>query len=485
MNVRFLKTFAGATRSAVLCIFAAVISCWFAQCQAQQSAQLSALFHDPLKQITWISGPQKINIGDFADINIPEGYRLTGAHGARIILDTLNNPVPDDVVGVLASDSGNWWAVLEYSSKGYVKIADAAKINVKSVLKAVQNQIQTENGGRAMASLNWDSPPAYDAQTHSLAWSLQVQTSSSKTLNVSQVLLGRHGFIELTAVEPYPLSAAPDLKQIAANIQFKQGERYADFQTGDKVAKIGLAEIITGEKQANTAGIFSVGFGGVAAAWIYGGLALLALGGLFFLRKKSRRRPAPMPAQVAAAVPAVATATTAPAVEPSPALQSAVVNDKKNEKDGLNGHAQPKAVPAERNGSKLHRHRRKRVFDYSKFYTNVVKEMSLHSYGSGTVMTNGKANANGYSNGHANGHANGHTNGNESDGKAAASNDLLKTEIEQLIATQKRLIEEQRCLLEQQTKLIEEKRWLIQEQTAFLKGQVNLIEGQQFPSKFE
>jgi hypothetical protein len=114
-----------------------------------------------------------------------------------------------------------------------------------------------------------------------------------------------------------------------------------------------------------------------------------------------------------------------------------------------------------------------------------MRELSLHSYGPGTAV-NGKSNSlnghhhNGHTNGHTNGHANGHANG--TNGKNGSSlNETLKTEIEELIATQKNLIHEQKCLLEQQTKLIEEKRWLIEEQAAFLKGHAE----QKFPLKFE
>jgi hypothetical protein len=362
-----------------------------------------------------------------------------------------------------------------------------AQINAGSILKTVKKEIQAQGNGQTLTSLNWDTAPVYDSQAHSLQWSYQAQTASSKTLNRGEALLGRHGYIELTAVESYPLSTAPDLKQLAANITFKPGERYSDYQNGDKLAEVGLAEVISGGKPANTAGIFSSGFGGMAAACVYGGLALLTLGGLIVLRKKNRHRPSH--AHAAVEVPAKMAVAATSAAQPLPAFQAAAANGNGNGTNGShNGHTAA-VMPAARNGSKsLHRNRRKRVFDYSKFYTNVVKDLSLHSYGSGTALPNGRKSSNGYANGHTNGHgngnghANGHANGNGANG---GNHDAVKAEIEQLIVTQKHLIQEQKCLLEQQTKLIEEKRWLIQEQTAFLKGQAELIEDQQFPLKFE
>jgi len=495
MNIRFLKTTTGLVRTAVICLLGGMagVICSHQQCQAQQSSQPAQL-NDPLLQINWISGPQKRSIGNIADINIPQGYRLTAdAEGARFILDTLNVPVPDDVVGVLTPNSGKWWVLLEYSPKGYVNDAGMAQFNAGSVLKTVKKEISTQDGGPAVTALDWNTAPVYDSQANSLQWSLQAQTASSKTLNQGEVLLGRHGYIEMIAVESYPLAAAPDLKQLAANISFKQGERYADYQSGDKLAEVGLAEVISGGKPSNTAGIFTSGFGGAAAAWIYTCLALLTLGGLIVLRKKSRRHP--VRSHVAVEVPATVTVAAASVNEPSPALKAGEVNATNG---GLNGHA-PAVSPAARNGKSLHRNRRKRAFDYSKFYTSVVNELSLHTYGGGMPVMNGKSHTNGHANGHTNGHANGnghtnghangngHTNGHANGNGANGSGnpDLVKAEIEQLIATQKHLIQEQKCLLEQQTKLIEEKRWLIQEQSAFLKGQASLIEDQQFPLKFE
>jgi MYXO-CTERM domain-containing protein len=484
MKVRFFKTSTGLVRSAVICLVGGMtgVSCFYQQCQAQQSSQ-PAQFSDPLKQINWISGPQSVNIGNIADINVPQGYRLTAdAQGARFVLDTLNTAVPDDVVGVLVPDSGKGCVLLEYSPKGYVNDAAMAQLNAKSVLKSVKKEIPTQENGQAVTAMDWNMAPVYDSQARSLSWSLQVQTASSKTQNQGEVLLGRHGYIEMTAVESYPLAAAPDLKQLAANISFKPGERYSDYQSGDKLAEIGLAEVISGGKPANAAGIFSGGFGGAAAAWIYGGLALLTLGGLFVLRKKSRRHS--VRSHVAVEVPAKVAVAAASVNEPLPAWQA---DEVKPTNGVLNGHA-PAASPAARNGSKsLHRNRRKRVFDYSKFYTNVVKELTLHSYGGGTPVMNGKSRSNGHTNGHANGHTNGHANGyaNGNGANGSGNPDLVKADIEQLIATQKHLIQEQKCLLEQQTKLIEEKRWLIQEQSTFLKGQADLIQDQQFPLKFE
>jgi len=477
MNVRFLKTSLGWKNSCIFCLVAIFTGLFslrqqcFAQMSLLQPVQPN-MFVNPSRQLNWISGPQKLSLGTLADFNIPQGYRLTDAAGARFILENNGIAVPKDIIGLLTDDKST--AIIEYSPKGYVKSADIAQINPATVLKDVQERIQVQNDSKqvmsSIKSLNWQSVPAYDSPTHSFAWSLQVQTASSRELNETVVLLGRHGILQITSILSYPLGNSPPLKQLVeSNIAFKDGERYTDYQSGDKVAEIGLADIIAGPKPKSS--LFAGGFGAVAA-WTYSGLAVcLVLGGVLIVHRNKRqpRRASVRAPVMANASSAHASATNAVAAEPALALNNHKLNGNGN------GHHTPvKVSPAQKRESKqFNRNRRKRVFDYPKFYTNVMRELSLHSYGPGGVATNGKSHANGHSNGHANG-----TNGSK-------ANETIKSEIVELIATQKNLIQEQKCLLEQQTRLIEEKRWLIEEQTAFLKGQSSLIDEQQYPLKFK
>lgn len=472
-----------------------------AACVQQSLAQVSAspsqslAFTDPLKQIRWISGPQSVGIGDIADVKIPDGYRFADAHGARMILDNANAPVPNDLAGVLADNAGTWWAIIEFAPNGYVKSDELANIDSSSILATVKKELQNQNGG--ITSLNWQSKPVFDAETHTLSWVLQAQSASGKSLNEGVALLGRNGILQITAVRPYPLGNSPSLAQLVSqNVSFKEGQRYTDYQKGDKLGDIGLASLIAGDNGESHPIAGTVAW----VYWVYSGLAVCGVVGgvmLLSMRKKSRRRVrrhghTPAPATAAAAVPvapvsatvAAAAATTTAAMAHPPV---AVANGK------VNGGSQAKTTTNGTNGTKhLHRNRRKKVFDYPKFYTNVMRELSFHSYEASPLIPNGNGKGrNGYANGHTNGHANGtngHNGGNGTNGNNGTNgsgvNETIKSGIEELIATQKALIQEQKCLLEQQTRLIEEKRWLIEEQTAFLKGQAGMMSDGQ-PLKFE
>ena len=116
--------------------------------------------------------------------------------------------------------------------------------------------------------------------------------------------------------------------------------------------------------------------------------------------------------------------------------------------------------------------RRKKVFDYSKFYTHVVMELSSKSNSVAGPMLNGNGNGNGRLN-HST-LANNHTNGTNTDAPSQAVADATLD----LIASQKNFIEEQKQLMQQQTSLIEERRKLIEEQNALLKRQTEMIENQ-------
>ena len=483
MNSRDLKKFRGWAFSAVSSLVAilAALFCLQQSCQAQLVSQ-SGASANPLTYVNWFSGPQTVTLGNVADVNIPDGYRLTGVDGAQMILTSINNPIPDDLVGILTPETGKWMAILEYSPSGYVKDPDVKQIDTKAVLRQVLDQITWKNG-QSVASLSWQSQPSYHASSHLLEWSFLVTTpTSTKVLSQTAAILGRHGVLQVTIVRPLSLTDVPSPEQLASNITFKNGERYTDYQSGDKVAELELADLICGTKhpQATRGGT------GAAAASIYSVITVgLVTGGIVIIRRrnKTKNRPevvlrgkrrhhrhrsrVPVPALAAAIKNKAPVTVSSTPSGPSPV---AVKNSPSISP------AWPKPVFKYSNGSRsFHRHRRKRIFDYPKFYTKVMSELSF-TYLQAT-NTNGKSHSNGRANGHGNGNSNGHGNHHSNNHPAPSgtnANQPVKSEIEDLIATQKSLIQEQKKTLEQQEKLIEEKRSLIEEQTALLKTQTAL-----------
>jgi uncharacterized membrane-anchored protein len=420
----------------------------------------------PSQEIAWIAGPKQASLGTLADIEVPQGYRLTGVAGARVLLERMKNPVPDGLIGILAPDSGKWWIVLTFTDVGYVRKADKESVDPAVVLNALRKQTEAQNKERAeqgmasIVSVDWERAPVYDAERHSLEWAVRAETQSSKVVNDTVLLLGRRGVLQIISVQPYEAASgsAVPLQQLMGNITFKEGQRYVDYEGSDKIADVNLAQLIVDDKHPAGSKNLMASSGAGVVVWVYYVLAGCAvmIGGMLLYQK--RRQPG-----VRSAIYANGTHSIAAAQASS---GNGHGNGHGNGSSSVIARLEaPRSQSTSDHRGKL---RRKKVFDYSKFYTHVVMELSSKSNTVAGPMLNG----NGRSNHHAmaNGHAIETNNG-------AAKQTIADATLD-LIASQKNLIEEQKHLMQQQTKLIEERRNLIEEQNALLKRQAEMIESQ-------
>ena len=434
-------------RIVVFCILPLLAVFWSQPCWGNQLSLTPVM---PAQEIKWISGPKQASLGTLADIEVPQGYRLTGEAGARILLERMKNPVPDGLIGILAPDSGKWWVVLTFTDVGYVKNADKERIDPAAVLKAVQKRSETQNSERteqgmaSIVSVDWERPPVYDADRHSLEWAFRAETQSSKVVNDTVLLLGRRGVLEIITVQPYEASSdSIPLQQLIKNITFKEGQGYADYENGDKNADVSLSQLIVDDKHPAESGNLTASSGGGVVIWIYSGLAVCAMtvGGILLYQKRRQWR-------ARSAIFANGGGHAHAAARASSGNGSGSVSARPDVQKGG-------STPDDR--GKL---RRKKVFDYSKFYTHVVMELSSRSNAVAGPMLNGRSNN--------------HTIG-TNDG---AANQTIASATLDLIASQKNLIEEQKRLMQQQSRLIEERRSLIEEQNGLLKRQAEMIESQ-------
>ena len=143
------------------CAIWAVALYWAEPCRGQSSLSTSPAA--PSAKVRWVSGPRKVSLSTVADIEIPQGYRLTDAAGARILLEAMKvPPPPDGLMGILVPDSGKCWAVLELSDIGYVKNAVSERLDTAKILKAVQdknargNSERNERGMKPITLVNWE-----------------------------------------------------------------------------------------------------------------------------------------------------------------------------------------------------------------------------------------------------------------------------------------------------------------------------------------
>ncbi len=428
-----------------------------------------SLFTTPAAEATagWINGPEKASLGEVADIEIPNGYRLIGKEGARVLLERTRNPVPQGLIGILAPESGQWWVVLEYAQIGYLKDADKQSLDATTILKAVQSHAADENqkrevqGFAPVVTVEWDRSPVYDAANHSLEWAFQAGTQTARTINYTVLLLGRSGVLEITAVQPYraDMDLAP-IKQLAGNISFKKGQGYADYQSGDMVASISLPGLIIDDEKPVSGKALAAGTAWLVQNWGFSVMAGGVVSGVCLLCLQIRRSKA---GRKISSNNDLESAAREPVV-----ANNGRSNGKPNGKNNGWGDLKMDLEKALKNGSRRRflfggskQDRRKKIFNYPKFYTDFV--MMSNQYPNGGAPINGKS-------------RNGNKEATTTPGSKAEG---LMVDLE-LIACHKALLEQQKQLIQQQTKLIEEKNKLIEEQTEFLRRRAAMMKDQCF-----
>jgi uncharacterized membrane-anchored protein len=420
-------------------------------------------FPEVPKNAEWTAGPDVCSLGDLADVKVPEGFRFTGAAGAKALLERMKNPVPKGLKGILAPNAGGWWVILEWSPVGYVAEEGSDKLDAGELLVSLQEKIQSQNSQRAAAgmapveNLEWTIKPAFDNASKTIEWAVKAKAGEEVVLNHTVRLLGRSGMLDAIAVRPYREGAdLTAVKKFMEQVTFKQGQQYADYRPGDKLAGKSMAELIVREdEQAETA---VVGGSGMKGVWIsMAGVLLLVCfvaAGATVAVKRIRSR---MPVSAIQAAPAVAieSAQTCKLVATHAAPRAALIKSRPKvaafkTKSALNGHAV--------NGDAKQR----RGFDYNRYFTDLMSHVYSGSYGVDTAPANGEeVNGNGY---YAVAQAN---------GKAVNGSEHVDSGV---LSAQRSLLEEQRRLIQEQSKLIEEKSRLIEEKNKILRLQSELMD---------
>jgi uncharacterized membrane-anchored protein len=171
------------------------------------------------------------------------------------------NPPDPSVLGLIVPTRGliadTWGIVVTYEAEGYVKDGDAASTDFGEVLKTLQDGCRDANPERKKAGypgmelLGWAEPPHYDSATKKLFWCkrLKIEGSPVNTLNYDIRVLGRGGFLQLTAVagEPELDTVRSGCQVVLTGTEFKAGQRYADYKDGvDKEAAYGIGGLVLG-----------------------------------------------------------------------------------------------------------------------------------------------------------------------------------------------------------------------------------------------
>ncbi|MGZ5119555.1 MAG: DUF2167 domain-containing protein [Burkholderiales bacterium] len=264
-------------------------------------------------QQTKTKGPSTIPLADQAVLKLPQGFvYVPQAEGARI-LSALGNRPGDGLLGlVFPEGTDDWLVVLRLYKSGFIKDGDAKDWKADELLAGLKdgteevNKERRERGIPEMEIIGWIEPPAYDAATNRLVWSLSSKHkndpgNAAQGVNYNTYALGREGYIGMNLVTEASLiqEYKPTAHRLLGELEFNQGKRYADFNSStDRIAEYGLAALIGGVA-AKTLGLLAV-----MGAFFLKFTKLIAIGAIavvagirqWFARKKSNA-PNPPPAK--------------------------------------------------------------------------------------------------------------------------------------------------------------------------------------------
>jgi uncharacterized membrane-anchored protein len=241
-----------------------------------------------ISALKWIRGPQQVALFGNSTLDLPAGYVfLDPAETAK--LETITHNLGGGTEYFLAPEDLHWGAHFSFKDDGYVK--DDEKIDAPSLLQSIKdgteagNKTRRERGWDEMQVVGWQTPPHYETQTNRLEWAVTGRDlkSNAEVVNFNTRILGRGGVMSVVLIaDPQELSAATDqFKSTLAGFSYSAGQRYAEYRPGDKVAKYGLAALVTGGAAALAVktGLWKVIVGAAVAGWKFIAAAFVALFG--------------------------------------------------------------------------------------------------------------------------------------------------------------------------------------------------------------
>ena len=254
-----------------------------------------------LPEIEWVEGPATVDLGDVAEIELGDDYVFLDGEDTREVLEYMGEADPL-AVGAVASknESQDWSIIFSYNPIGYVKEDEKESLDSQAILQSIKeateeaNKMRIERGFPALNVIGWYEEPHYDADSHNLVWTVLCEEADTQIqfVNYNIRLLGRHGVMQVILVSD-PATVATTracLDDIIAHFSWKQGESYAEWVAGDKVAEIGLTALIVGGAAAAAAGLL-----GKIWKFLVAGIAALvaAIGRL--IRRSRGKRKVPIP----------------------------------------------------------------------------------------------------------------------------------------------------------------------------------------------
>jgi uncharacterized membrane-anchored protein len=208
-------------------------------------------YMDVVRSLRWVEGPAEVKVGSKSKMKVPEGYAFLDSADTKKFQE-LNENIATGNEYLLAPMDLHWFALFEYEDTGYVK--DDEEIDADAILTSLRegteaaNEERRKRGWAEMHVTGWRVKPAYNPESKRLEWAIDAQSEGVPTTNLFTKFLGRHGVTSVALVtSPETLTAdASEFRRAVEGFEYVEGERYAEFEEGDKVAEYGLAGLIAG-----------------------------------------------------------------------------------------------------------------------------------------------------------------------------------------------------------------------------------------------
>ncbi len=205
-----------------------------------------------------------------AKITLKDGFQFLDRTSSRTLLaDIWHNPpeAASQVIGMIVPTgfhplgAVSWAVTIESSNDGYVKDDEFDSMDFNTVLKDMKEMSQAASKERVAAGYGkmelagWATAPHYDKAQHKLYWAKKYDVDApEQALNYDIRVLGRAGHLELSLISDMTQFQEIESRvpTILSMVDFTDGNRYADYRKGDKVAEYGIAALITGGVLAKT-----------------------------------------------------------------------------------------------------------------------------------------------------------------------------------------------------------------------------------------
>lgn len=231
----------------------------------------------PLGDLNWITEGE-VELGKWATVEVPEGFGFVDGDDSRKLMTMFGNLETNLEVGTLMNLEDGWFVIYEFEEIGYVKDDEKDDLNADKLLKDLQsgqeaaNEYRAEMGLEPMYLEGWITEPFYHEETNNLEWGTRIRSGEDGySANYLTKLLGRRGVMNATLVcDPAEMDAVlPIARSMQESFTYVDGQKYAEYRDGDKLAKIGLAALVVGggATVAAKAGLFAVIGKFFAKAW--------------------------------------------------------------------------------------------------------------------------------------------------------------------------------------------------------------------------